>query len=173
MEKKAQFYFLATIILAFLFINFLTLSNKANYDSQTKLLYENDELETEISFLMDYFSHGQISDSVANETLVNFSKFYIEKIGTNKDVFFIFGKSSSLTLLGNKLDGTELSIDTGSGYVDVSESGIFQNEYVLSGTNISSLNLDGTEHNFTFYDGQNVYYLIKYLYNNQTFIIRG
>ena len=108
-----------------------------------------------------------------NETLVNFSKFYIEKIGTNNDVFFIFGKSSSLTLLGNKLDGTELSIHTGSGYVDVLENGKFQNEYVLLDTNLSSLNLDGTEHNFTFYDGQNVYYLIKYLYNNQTFIIRG
>jgi len=61
----------------------------------------------------------------------------------------------------------------GYGNQVVNDTGIFQKEYFFSGTNISSFILDGTEYNFTFYEGENLYYLIKYIYNGQTFIING
>ena len=171
-NKKAQFYFLAVIVLASIFVGFVTVSNKSAYVGSPKLSQDASSINTEIKYLLDYFSRGNVSDSVINQTLSNFSYSYIDEIGTDNDVFFIFGKSS-LTLTANKLPTTNLAVNTGSGEVNVSENGIFQKEYSFSGTNNASLILDGTAYNFTFYPGENVYYLIRSNENGQFFVITG
>lgn len=169
-NKKAQFYFLAVIVLAAVFIGIVTIKNQADSPHQTGLAPDKNELNTEISSVMDYLSnnHSENRDTI----LTNFSNSYINKIGDNKDIFFIFGGGTNLTLVGNKLNETSLFIDYGSGNQEVTNNGTFQNSYTLSGSTVN-LTLDGVVHGFTFYEGENFYYLIKYIYNNQTFVIDG
>ena len=173
MNKKAQFYFLAIILLAAIFIGFVTISNKTVYTGALKLSHTEASINSEISSLLDYFSREQISDSTQKTILTDFSVSYINEIGIDKDVFFIFGKFPTVTLSGNRVTGTNLSVNTGSGDIYVNNVGIFQTDYTLSGTNVTKVSLDGVEYNFTFYSGQNVYYLLKAVSNNQTFISSG
>ena len=169
-NKKGQFYFLAIILLAAVFVGVVTLKNSLVYPHFTNVVYEKSELNTEISYLFDYFSHNH---SVNKDiTLTNFSNSYIDKIGKDKDSFFMFGNGASLTLVGSRVNGTSISINPGSGDQPISEIGKFNKSYTLSGNNFN-VTLDGINYDYTFYDGENIYYLIKYIYNNQTFIING
>ena len=169
-NKKAQFYFIAVIVLVSVFLGLVTLRNSAILPHQAGLIPDKGELDTEISSLFDYLSHEQIVDQKL--VLTNFSNLYIQKIGENKDTFFIFGNNNLLTLVGNKLDETTLSIDYGLGNESISDNGNFQKDYSFSWDQVN-LTLDGIEHEFIFQEGENLYYLIKYVYNNQTFIIEG
>ncbi|MDP3966620.1 MAG: hypothetical protein Q8Q04_03750 [archaeon] len=173
MNKKAQFYFIAAIVFASVFIAIITISNKATSPNPPSFSEEGERIEIEISFLLDYFSRESISDENAKNILVNLSNSYVQKFGEDKEIFFLFGKNNSLiTLTGYKGEETELFINTGSGDTIVSETGRFQNNYTLAGK-YSSLVLDGSRYNFTFYPGQNVYYLIKSSYNGEIFISNG
>jgi len=169
-NKKAQFYFIAVIVLVAVFIGLVTIRNQSSLPHQISLNSEKEELNLEISSLLDYLSHEKISP--AKPIFINFSNSSIQKIGKNKDTFFIFGKFPDLTLFGNKLNETSLSINYGSKDVEVTNNGTFQNDYTLVGNNVN-LTLDGINYNFIFHDGENLYYLIKYIYNNQTFIMGG
>jgi len=169
-NKKGQFYFLAVIVLASVFIGFVTLRNSSSYPHVSNVIYEKDEINTEISYLFDYFSNEQVSNQ--DEILGNFSNSYIQKLGKNKDIFFMFGNGTSLELFANKLNSTSLSIDYGSGDEEVTDYGTFNRSYTLSDSTFN-ITLDGNLYPFKFYEGQNIYYLIKYDYSNQTFVIKG
>ena len=169
-NKKGQFYFLAIILLAAVFVGVVTLKNSLVYPHVTNVVYEKSELNTEISYLFDYFSHNPFVNK--NTILTNFSNSYIDKIGKGKDSFFMFGNGTSLTLVGSRVKGTSVSINPGSGNQSILDVGKFQKSYTLSGSNFN-VTLDGITYDYTFYDGENIYYLIKYVYNNQTFVING
>ncbi len=172
-NKKGQFYFIAIIVLAVIFIGFITVFNKASVPQVPELSSQVTSLNTEINYLLDYFASSQISGSSANQVLTNFSNYYINEIGTDKNVFFIFGDSPTVNLVGNKLNSSAITVNYGSGNVTVSDNGTFQKTYTLSGTQTFIMSVDGTQSNFTFYPGENVYYLIESLQENQTFFLRG
>ena len=173
MNKKAQFYFLAAIVFASVFIALITISNKATSPNPPSFSEEGENIDIEISFLLDYFSRQEVSPPDSKNILINFSDSYITKFGWDKEIFFIFGVNTSATLVGYKEEGTELYVDTGGGNTLVSETGRFQKEYALTGANTTIITLDGNAYNFTFYPGQNVYYLIKSSYNEETFVSNG
>ncbi|MCR4327809.1 MAG: hypothetical protein NUV46_04485 [Nanoarchaeota archaeon] len=173
MNKKAQFYFLAAIIFAAVFISVVTISNKATYTGQPVYLTEGEELNTELSYLLDYFSREELLDEEEKTILINVSNSYIERFSPGKESFFLFGKDVSLVLKGYKKNGTTLLINVGDGNSVVTDTGTFQNEYSLSGTDTAVLTLDGTSYPLIFYPGQNFYYLIKYDSNNQNFVQSG
>ncbi|PJE81558.1 hypothetical protein COU58_01260 [Candidatus Pacearchaeota archaeon CG10_big_fil_rev_8_21_14_0_10_32_42] len=172
MNKKAQFYFLSAIIFASVFVAVITVSNKATYSGSPSYLDEGGEIDTELSFLFDYFAREGISDEISKNILINFSNSYLQKFGIEKEVFFLFGKNESLILLGNKNEGTTLTIDSGLGAVVVSNMSNFQNTYDFVG-NTTILTLDGVNYSSNFYQGQNFYYLIKYIHNEQNFVKSG
>ncbi len=173
MSKKGQFYFIAVIILATIFISFITLSNNISYTSAPKLSEEQGSINTEIASLMDYFSRNQISSYNQTEIFLNFSKYYINETGLDKNTFFLYGNSSAVILSGNLVSGTTLSVNTGSGNSPVENIGIFQKGYLFSGTNNVTLTVDNISYNFTFYPGENLYYLIRYNDGSQSFVLSG
>ena len=172
MKKRGQFYFLAIVLLAAVLISFVTISNVAIKDDTPKVFYQEDEINTEVGFLFDYFSANSVPDETQTTSLTNFSNLYIDKIGDDKNVFFVFGKGSELNVVGNRINGTEFIVETNSENYDVTDVGKFENTYSLSGSEFN-VSVDGIEYPFQYFEGQNFYYLIKYIYNDQTFVIVG
>ncbi|MBU2612799.1 MAG: hypothetical protein KKB62_03705 [Nanoarchaeota archaeon] len=172
MNKKAQFYFLAVVVIASIYIAFATIVNGINYNPLSRLEYQSEGIKIEISNLLDYLSYGGFSDAESKTIITNFSNSYLNEIGEDKDILFAFGKYPSMTLVGKRLEATEVSVDVGNGKESVNELGEFEKDYVMSSSNLA-LYLDNTLYNFTFYPGQNIYYLIKHSYNNQIFIVKG
>jgi len=167
-NKRGQFYFIAVIVLVSVFLGLVTLRNQSNLPHHLSLNSEKEQLNLEISSFLDYFSHEKVTNQ--KEILLNFSNFSIQKVGEDKNSFFVFGDLPDITLFGNKLNETSLFVKYDSTNEEITNEGIFQKDYTLSGDNLN-LTLDGIEYNFVFYEGENIYYLIKYIYNNQTFII--
>lgn len=173
MNKKAQFYFLAAIIFAGVFISIITISNKVTHSNTLSYSWGGEEIDVEISYLLDYFSRLRVSDEDSKTVLINFSNSYVERFKPGKEAFFLFGKDGSFILSGYKKNETILILNTGSGDMNISETGVFQNEYSFSGEDDLTLGVDGVVYSIVFYPGQNFYYFLKYSSEGEEFIESG
>ena len=172
MNKKAQFYFLAVVVIASIYVAFATIVNGITYNPISRLEHQGEGIDIEISNLLNYLSHESLSDSQSKTVLTNFSNSYLSELGEDKDIFFMFGKYPSMTVVGKRFEGTDISVDVGNGKQSINDLGEFEKNYTMVSSNFS-VYLDDISYNFTFYAGQNIYYLIKHSYNNQIFIIKG
>lgn len=171
MNKKGQFYFIAIIALAVVFVGFITISNKVSIVQVPGLSIEQNNMNTELSYLFDYFSSSSSSSSVQNAILYNLSVDYANEIGLDKNLLFLYGNPSGITLSGNKIATSTAYINLGSGNSTISGSGIINQSYTFPGTSdVATLTVDGISNNFTFYPGENAYYVLSYPSEGQNFV---
>ncbi len=171
LNKKAQFYLVSIIVIIAIFMGFATIINYGQRIQTFNLddLYQ--ELKIEKRYLLDYISENQLTDLETENIFINFSNNYVEKIGTDKDIFFIFGKQGGIKVVGNKLDETNVSVDEGLGYSDFTEEGEFEQNY--SPTSEFKIKIEENEYIFKLREGQNFYYLVHHLDNEERHIING
>ncbi len=169
-NKKAQFYLVSVLILATLFISFVSISNfigkkNLSFSDLTK------EIDIERKNLLDYIVYNNLSQTDSYEKMFNFSKEYISYLGPEKNSFFIFGNTQNLTIIGNKTADTNFSYNVTGSIIEVTNQEI---SISLSGVNEEVyFYLDNFEYSKKIYPGQNIYYLIKYNYNNEVYILNG
>ena len=171
MKKKGQFYLVAIIIIITIFMGFVTV---INYGVKTQTFNFDDlseELNIEKRYLFDYISYNQLNEEDIENIFINFSENYVNKIGKDKDILFIFGKQSSIKLFGNKLNETFIRIDDGTGYEELTETGTIEKDY--TSTNEFNIEIEENEYIFKLEEGQNFYYLIHYISNKERYIIYG
>jgi hypothetical protein len=171
LNKKAQFYLVSIMIVISIFLGFATV---ANYGKRTEIFSLNDlseELTIEKRYLLDYIFYNQLDESQIEDTFIDFSENYIKKIGNDKDIFFIFTIGENLSLYGNQITPTNFSIDYGLGYENLNEKGKFYNSY-KKGDNFK-IKIEEEEYIFEIRPGQNIYYLIHHLKNEERYIING
>jgi hypothetical protein len=170
-NKKAQFYLVTIIIIISIFMGFATTINYGKKVESFNLGDLSQEINIEKRYLLDYISYNQLGDSDTENTFINFSENYIEKIGTDKDIFFIFGKSGSIKIVGNKINETIIRIDDETGYVNFIEEGLFEKNY--ASIDEFKIEIEGDEYLFKLEEGQNFYYLVNYINNKERYIIYG
>ena len=165
MNKKAQFYLIAVAIIAVISIALLTVANSTKKQDNISL----DELEKEIQIerenILDYIYINSVN---ADEYLINFSREFTNRIGSDKDVVFIFGNSLNITLIGNKLNNTIIKYNE----TDVDVNGSFQKSSPTIG-NLLNLKLDENNFYFDFFEEKSIYYLVRYKYDDGVYIIYG
>ena len=171
MNKKAQFYLVAIIIIASIFMGFATTINFGERAETFSLVDLAEELNIEKRYLLDYISYNQLNDDQTEKIFINFSNNYIDKIGKNKDIFFIFGKPGSIKIVGHRLNETNISIDDETGYSSILETNSFEKNY--STFNEIKIKLENNEYLFDLKEEQNFYYLVHYLSNKERYIVHG
>ena len=172
MRKRGQFYLIAVILISAVLIGLLSTANYGKSEPR-----ENEEnfaqnIEIERGFLLDYFANSQLDENSLFNTSLNFSKNFVNKIGASRDTIFIFGNSSNLTFYGNKLSSSNISYDSSGSYVEISDNGEFLENVDPTNSNIK-IALNNVEMNFTLYAGQNLYYVIKHINNEEVYILHG
>lgn len=171
LNKKAQFYLVSIMIVISIFLGFATV---ANYGKRNEVFNLNDlsqELTIEKRYLLDHIFYNQSDETQIENTFTDFSENYIRKIGNDKDVFFIFGKNDTLNIYGNIASKTNFTIDYGEGYKNITEEGEFQKTYPLTGD--VKIKVEEEEYLFEIRSGQNIYYLVHHLRNDERHIING
>ncbi|MEA3414249.1 MAG: hypothetical protein U9Q99_01860 [Nanoarchaeota archaeon] len=172
MEKRGQFYLIAIILIVTVLLGFLTATNYLKKEKSFPLSVTEEEINLEKENLLDYISSQQKSPSETYNLIVNFSREFQNKIGSDKDVIFIFGNETNITILGNIQTETFLEYKIGASFVNITNPGSFIENLGSSNSNIE-IRIDGDSRNYYLYNGQNIYYLIKYTYNEEVYIIHG
>ncbi len=169
-NKRGQFYLIAVLVIIAVFIGLITIANYSKHDSTLDYEKLKEDIKLEKRNVLDYISVTQLSKSETNSTLVNFSNKFIEKIGIDKNIVFILGNSTSIMLVGNKISETSISYNVSGSVEPISETGHFEKELSVT-VNPIVIKIDDNEYPFELFDGQNIYYLIKYNYNKEVYII--
>jgi len=171
MNKKAQFYLITIIILIALFIGLATMNNYAKKVKITSLEDAQSEINIEKRNVLDYISNQELDEVDTKTKLTNFSNEFINKIGLDKDLLFVFGTKENITLVGNKLEETALAYNVTGSFENITGT---EYEFDLDPTiNPIEFQLDSEIYQFELEEGQNIYYLIKHEYNGETHIIHG
>jgi hypothetical protein len=170
MNKKAQFYLLTIMIILIVFIGFVIVANNFRQEKNNYIKNLEDEIKIERRAVLDYISANNLSWDSTQTTFKNFSNEFIQRIDSDKEIFFIFGNSSLITLIGKKLVTTNASIDNGSGFQEITGTDIEEN-YALSSDPI--IKLDEGEYLTSIETGQNIYYLIRYSSSGEVYVIKG
>ena len=160
MKKKGQFYLVAAMIIVIVLVSFITISNYAQKRNTSEFGELQTEIEIEIENVLDYVVKNDLSKSSRDVILENLSSIYIDKIGTAANVIFLYGEQDAISLKGYNY-GTNISIDVGGGFVNVSENiGEFTKTYSPTVTE-TSIKVDFDIYLFNLEEGQNFYFLIS------------
>jgi len=126
-------------------------------------------LKIEKRHTLDYMTNNDLSPNDTKTIFTNFSNSYLNKLGNNKDSFFIFGNLTNLKIIGYKTSETDSSYFNGTEFITMGQNIDFD----IPTINPFTIKIDNKNYTFNIYSGQNLYYLIKYNYNKEVYIING
>ena len=157
--KRGQFYLIAAIILATIIIGISVVVNYSKKQDSGNLENLKEELQIESENVLDYGAYNGFDDVQMKTLLTDFSKNYINSKGKDKNLYFIFGDSVSLTVVSSQSSEETARINVGEGIVDliITQEGV---SFSPSGNQISLIINDFT-HNFKLEEGENFYFLIS------------
>ena len=170
MNKRGQFYLVAILIIVSVFVGFVSITNKINVKHNEPFFEIGEELKIERTALLDHIFYNDLNPAQTQTVFENFSDLYILKVGGEKNSVFIYGDSTSINFNGNHVDDTEIEYNCGSTIQRINTVGKFTFSCSPAENNVS-IYVEGQRYEFEIYPGQNIYYLISYLYDNERFTI--
>lgn len=174
MKKRGQFYLVAILIIVSLVIGLVSIQNQSFFNKKSDVGKIGKEIMEEKTYLLSYISRNNLDVENSNLILENFSKEYSDFLGNSKTSFFVWGNvipsstNSFKYILKNKLEEDEYILEISGINQTINSQGIFSTNQELL-----SLYVSGSKYDFILYEGQNIYYLIKYNYDEEVYIING
>ena len=169
--KKGQFYLIAAIILATIIIGISVVVNYSKKQDSGNLENLKEEIQIESENVLDYGVYNELSDSDMKTLLTDFSKDYINSKCKDKNLYFIFGNSGSLTVVSSQSSEETARINVGGETVDliITQEGV---SFSPLGNQVSLIINDFT-HNFKLEEGENFYFLISQEIGGGTYVIKN
>lgn len=172
-DKTGQFYLISAIILVTLIIGIVTISNYSRRESNLQLHALKEEIQIESAHVMDYGLYNQLSEAEFYTLLLDFTEDYINYQGKDKDLYFIFGDQSNITVTGYQETEKQVSVSSGSSYAIITdEAGEFTGG-IDPTTDILTLSIDDTPYEFKLNKGGNFYFVLSQKINKGEYIIIG
>jgi len=171
-DETGQFYLISAVVLAILVIGFFTIANYSREDSDAKLTYLKEEIQTESRYLFDYGLYNEISDLELHGLLINFTQDYIDYQKKNTNLYFIFGDKDNITVTGYQKTQKDVSISSGSSATITNETGEFMGG-IDPEIDTLTLSIDNTPYEFDLTKGKNFYFVLSQKINRGENIIIG
>ncbi|MBN2880414.1 hypothetical protein JXM83_00005 [Candidatus Woesearchaeota archaeon] len=169
MKKKGQFYLIAVVILIAIFLGVLIVNNSIKKSENPSIYDLEKEIKIEKGKVLDYIANNNLDSTNSLIVMTNFSNIYLDKIGDNKNSVFIIGDPSYIRLIGNVYSGF-INYSFGNakgGYMD----GTFEEDFIPEADEIL-IDINGHNFSYNINSGQNIYYTIEHIYNDEVYIIR-
>jgi hypothetical protein len=168
-NRRGQIYLVSAIILAVIMMSVIVVSNYSKKDEYLDLNSLRDELRIESGKILDYGINNQLSQLAMNQLLHDFSQKYIDTESRDKNLYFVFGTQSNITLKGYQntvhtvsLDSTEVTSSSGAFLGTISPSG-----------NSATLNIDKNSYIFTLKNGENFFFVISRETGGKEYVVTG
>ena len=121
---------------------------------------------------MDYGLYKGLSDAALYNVLMDFTGDYIDFHKKDKDLYFVFGDDSNITITGYQKTAKQVSVSAGSSETITEEAEEFHGGIDPS-TDILILSIDSTNYEFEISNGENFYFVLSQKLNKGEYIITG
>ena len=157
MNKKAQFYLIAAVVIVGVLLTFTAVGNSARKDylDKTRIYNLFNELNLGDEKILDYDELIQIREDHLPSRLAEFTNLYEVYLRQNKIIYFVVGNS-----VGEKAFSFEKS------------DGNFQIESYENGGETISLNIEGKRYNFDKKE-ERYYYIVFVEDNGEQYVVSG
>ncbi|MCX6749759.1 MAG: hypothetical protein NTW17_03400 [Candidatus Pacearchaeota archaeon] len=168
-NKRGQFYLVAAIILTMIIISIATISNYSKRSKYSDLNSLKDELQIESARVLDYGIHNQLTQVQMNELIQNFTQDYINSESSDKNLYFVFGTQSNITL--KLYQNNENNVFLDNNFV-TNSSGTIVSNINPAGENIN-LTIDTNSYTFDIKSGENFYFVISKEAEGEEYVVTG
>jgi len=169
MNKRGQFYLIATIIIVGVVGGLLVVTNYSQKKVGNDFSYLKDELNIESQKVIDY---GLLNNQNLDNLLKDFTKNY-SNYSHAENSYFVFGNQNSITLAGYKrLSSGNVKIDFGQGEEILNlDKGIYNSKDFSSPNDNIKLIIDGIDYDFALNKGENFYFVLVKEFGEERHVI--
>ncbi len=174
-DKKGQFYLISAVVLAMLVVGIFTIFNYSRTESDMKLDNLKEEIQIESAYVLDYGLYDdyyRLNDAAFYTLLLDFTDNYIDYQKKDKDLYFIFGDQSNITVTGYQKTAKQVSVSAGSFVTITTEAGEFTGG-IDPTTDTITLYVDDMPYEFELNRGKNFYFVLSQKINKGEYIITG
>lgn len=183
-RKKAQFYIMAAVIISGIIVAFAITLNVSQKSEFNELYDLGDELKMESEEVLDYGVYNKTDNEGMNDLLMDFTEIYTIYKGNEKDLYFVFGNRTKITVAGYIDEGMEdedvlrtitLKDDSGDelGNMEIDDDG----DYVYEQYDISPsmdeiiIQVEDIQYHFELKGKEYFYFIINKKIDGQHYII--
>ena len=164
--KRGQFYLIAAVIIITVIIGFVTVANYSRKKTSVKLYDLGEELGIESQNVIDY---GTYAGGDIDILLEQFIESYVDYAGGGKNLYFLFGNSSSIKVIAYQeleesvsVDGSELIIINGKG-----------EKMHTPSTNKVAILIGDVEYQFDLTEEQKFYFVVSQEIEGEKHVVTG
>jgi hypothetical protein len=170
-NKRGQFYLIASIVIISMFLGTIAIRNSIDRQVTFNIDHLESELKTEIKKTLDYLTFVGATKEESYDAFSNLSEVFINKETKNKDFIFIFGEIGDITIMGYNSNFSTIEYGSGESYVEINDIESFK----IQNINVNDIKIkaNDVEYSFNLNNGQNIYYWVRYPYNNEVYVMHG
>lgn|GEM_PF-710990 len=99
-DKGGQFFLIAAVVIIVVIVSVVTISNYTQKKDVVKLYDFGEELGIESQNVLDYGTYSELNSEQMQTLMENFIKNYVDYIGNDKNIYFIFGNKYKVNIVG-------------------------------------------------------------------------
>jgi hypothetical protein len=160
-DHKGQFFLIAAVIIIVVVVSIVTITNYTQTRDVVKLYDLGQELGIESQNVLDYGTYSELNESEMNALIENFIENYVSYIEGDKNIYFIFGNSQKINVIGyQEVVNESVCVDVGGTCTPYLEIGETQEFLVGVGVTRVGITIGGIEYDFKLKRGENFYFVI-------------
>jgi hypothetical protein len=160
-DERGQFFLIAAVIIIVVVVSIVTIENYTQKRDIVRLYDLGQELGIESQNVLDYGTYSQLNDSEMKNLMENFIKNYVGYIQDKKNIYFIYGNSQTINVVGyQEIVNESVCVNIGNtckGYLTINQTAEYS---VPTGIKKVGITIGGTEYDFKLQSGQNFYFVI-------------
>jgi hypothetical protein len=161
-DHKGQFFLIAAVVIIVVVVSIVTITNYTQKRDVVKLYDLGQELGIESQNVLDYGTYSELNESEMKILMENFITNYVGYMQDKKNIYFIFGNSKKINVIGyqeivNESVCVKVTTSSCAPYLKIGETQEF-----LVGTGITkvAITIGGIEYDFKLKRGENFYFVI-------------
>ncbi len=99
-DKRGQFFLIAAVVIIVVVVSVVTISNYTQKKDVVKLYDFGQELGIESQNVLDYGTYSSLDSAQMQSLMENFIKNYVDYIGNDKNIYFVFGNKDKVNVIG-------------------------------------------------------------------------
>lgn len=165
LNKNGQFFLIAAIVIIVAVVSIITVSNYTQPKDDVKLYDLGQQLGIESQNVLDYGTYSELNESQMNTLMESFVKNYHDYAGGDKNIYFVFGNSQKISVIGYQDVTAEtvcikLNPTGNSECKEYSTVGTTQQYTSTSSIYKVAIDIGGNEYQFSLKNGENFYFVI-------------
>lgn len=99
-NRRGQFFLIAAVVIIAVIVSIVTITNYTQKKDVVRLYDLGEELGIESQQVLDYGTYSELNEEEMTDLIENFIDNYVSYIGTDKNIYFIFGNKYKINIVG-------------------------------------------------------------------------